>query len=420
MPKSEKFQQLPAPWDRIFSLFTRLFVWALLIAVLYLLRPFFLLIFLTFVFAYIQNHGVEGLAHRFKNRAYRVTLVFVIFLGVIVGTFYFLAPHVRNQMAEFGLKHETYMDQADDAIYRTIDSTPALKRFLEGQATDKEGKDEKDGEGKDGDPKEPEQDPKPEPKKPEDRPPIVRPFVLGLLGLGGDDGEKKNLEQSFSAFQAIVGGLVGITSSFLLSILFSFLIVLDLPKLSRSVQGLAKTRLDFIYEEAADNIYQFAKRLGRALEAQLFIAVLNTIFTAIGVYFLGLPSIVFLSTIVFFCSFIPVAGVFLSSAPICLLALQTGGDNAVRLMLFSIGFIVIIHMIEAYILNPKIYGHHLRMNSVLVLIVLTIAGKIVGVWGLVLGIPVVNYIFVTAIRKKPGEDEDDEDGGGAEIPVAPA
>ena len=74
MPKSEQFQKLPAPWDRIFSLGTRTFVWVLLIGILYILRPFFLLIFLTFVFAYIQSHGVEGLRHRFRHRADRVTI----------------------------------------------------------------------------------------------------------------------------------------------------------------------------------------------------------------------------------------------------------------------------------------------------------------------------------------------------------
>ena len=124
MPKSEKFQQLPAPWDRIFALSTRLFVWALLITVIYILRPFFLLMFLTFVFAYIQSHAVQGLAHRFKNRVYRVMLVFMIFLGVIVGTFYFLTPHVRNQMEDFGENYTVYMEQADKAIYNFIDNNP--------------------------------------------------------------------------------------------------------------------------------------------------------------------------------------------------------------------------------------------------------------------------------------------------------
>jgi predicted PurR-regulated permease PerM len=104
-----------------------------------------------------------------------------------------------------------------------------------------------------------------------------------------------------------------------------------------------------------------------------------------------------LSAIVFLCSFIPVAGVFISSTPICLLALQEV-DGGFGLMLMTIAMILIVHAVETYILNPRIYGHHMRMNPVLVLIVLTIGGKLFGVWGLVLGIPIVNYVFRHAIR----------------------
>ena len=66
MPQSPESQEktLPPPWDRLFSLTSRMFVWGLALAVLYLLRPLLLVIFLTFVFAYIQAHGVDGLQHR--------------------------------------------------------------------------------------------------------------------------------------------------------------------------------------------------------------------------------------------------------------------------------------------------------------------------------------------------------------------
>ncbi|MBX3465101.1 MAG: AI-2E family transporter, partial [Planctomycetes bacterium] len=190
--------------------------------------------------------------------------------------------------------------------------------------------------------------------------------------------------------------VLGYASSFLLSLLFSFLIVLDLPKISRGIRGLAHTRVGFIYEEVADNIAGFGRVLGRALEAQLFIAVCNTILTAIGIWMLDVPNLLVLSVIVFFCSFIPVVGTFLSSTPICLLALQSGG---VGTMVLAIGLICLIHALETYVLNPQIYGHHMHMNPVLVLIVLTIGGKLFGVWGLVLGIPIVNYVFRHAIRR---------------------
>jgi predicted PurR-regulated permease PerM len=188
-----------------------------------------------------------------------------------------------------------------------------------------------------------------------------------------------------------------------MSLLFSFLIVLDLRKITRGVQGLKNTKIGFIYDEVADNIAGFGRVLGRALEAQLFIAVCNTILTAIGIWVLGLPNMLVLSTIVFFCSFIPVVGTFISSTPIALLALQSGG---VTTMMIAIAIIMVVHALETYVLNPQIYGHHMHMNPVLVLIVLTIGGKLFGIWGLVLGIPIVNYVFRHAIRhpaERPAE-----------------
>ena len=400
MPKSEKFQKLPAPWDRIFSLSTRLIVWSLLITVIYILRPFFLLIFLTFVFAYVQTHSVEGLQHRFRKRAYRVVLVFVVFLGVIGGTGYFIAPHVQEQTQTFVSNWDEYMEEADVTIRNVLADYPSVLSLLEtppiseagqGPPADVDGQDTAAAQ-------ESQQLPKA----------ILEPQLANLfLGFSGDDPSTSiNPEKVLGQLQTAFSAVLGITSAFLLSILFSFLIVLDLPKLTLSVRALANTRLDFIYEEVAENIHDFGKVLGRALEAQLLIAICNTLLTAVGIFFIGLESIIFLATIVFFCSFIPVVGVFISSTPICLLALQSGSESVsgIQMMLIAIALILLIHFIEAYFLNPRIFGHHLRMNAVIVLIVLTIGGKLFGVWGLILGLPVVNYFFVTAIRRKPAPE----------------
>ena len=120
--------------------------------------------------------------------------------------------------------------------------------------------------------------------------------------------------------------------------------------------------------------------------------------TAGVIYVLGVQkSIAFLCLIVFFCSFIPVAGVFISSVPICLLALQKSGFTGLVLGAFLIWG---IHVVEAYILNPKIYGEKLKINPVLVLIILTIAGKLFNVWGLLLSLPIYTYVFGHAIKEE--------------------
>src|SRR5262249_36506229 len=108
---------------------------------------------------------------------------------------------------------------------------------------------------------------------------------------------------------------------------------------------------------------------------------------------------------VFLCSFIPVAGVFVSSTPICLIALQdpTGGLGR---MLMVIVMVLIVHAIETYVLNPKIYGHHMRMNPWRVLIVLRVAGKLIGVGGLGPGIPIMNSLSRHAIRFPKAQPQD--------------
>jgi predicted PurR-regulated permease PerM len=392
-----QYKTLPPPWDRIFSMGMRLFVWTLLAATLYILRPFFPLIFMTFVFAYIQAHGVDGLQSRIRSRPLRVTIVGLVFLGTILATVFTLAPQIEKQGLKLFNDSPKLIATADQSINRYL--TKEYPQVWEKLKEREEHMAQLDGA------------PAAEPGKPRE-PHLLRDLFESVFG-GGEQGTvspeamKQRTKETVAKWIDVGSSVLGYVSSFLLSLLFSFLIVLDLAKLKLAVTGLNRTKIGFIYREVADNVATFSRVLGRSLEAQLFIALLNTILTSIGIWVLGIDSsnIPVLAAIVFLCSFIPVAGVFISSTPICLLALQdpTGG---IGLMLGSIAMILIVHAVETYILNPRIYGHHMRMNPVLVLIVLTVAGKLVGVWGFVLGIPLVNYFFRHAIRYPQDADKE--------------
>ncbi len=97
-----------------------------------------------------------------------------------------------------------------------------------------------------------------------------------------------------------------------------------------------------------------------------------------------------LSIIVFVCSFVPVLGVFISTTPIVLVALNAGGPG---LSLAAIALVIVIHAIEAYVLNPLIYGRHLKLNPVLTLIILYVGYHAFGLWGMLLGVPVARYFI---------------------------
>ena len=359
--------------ERIIPALIRTLVWGGVFAVVFILRSFFLLLFLTFVFGYIQNRGVNRLGSLIPNRPLRVVLVASIFLGVLIAGGVFLVPRAKERTVLFVTELPQYVERLDQELgvlgerYPMIaNAIPELGVFADHSAPGGKSR--------------------------------VAALVQQIFGMGEHPEGQNKVNQLLDLVRGVGGRIAAIASAFLLALLFSFLIVLDLPRLSASVCSLENSKLGFIYREVAGSIRDFATVLGKALEAQFVIAVVNALLTAIGVSMLGLGSaMAFLTVIVFLCSFIPVLGVFISSVPICLIALQASGLTT---MLLAIIMITVIHLLEGYVLNPRIYGSYMRINPVIVLVILTIGAKLFHIWGLVLGVPICTYIFGHVIQHK--------------------
>jgi predicted PurR-regulated permease PerM len=337
-----------------------------------------LLIFLTFVFGFLQSHTVNRLERWIPSRTLRAWIVGLALLGALTGAGIFLGPRLSVQTRIFVANSSSYVAVVDAQLFKLAEAVPFISEAVPQLVQSGES-------------------------------PTIS-LAQQFLGINGtesgpessatiqNDSDDHDVPELLNNLMRLSGKIAAIVSAFLLSILFSFLIVLDLPNLTRSVCNLENSRLRFAYREVAPSLRVFATVLGQALEAQFRIAILNAILTALGLWFLGLEHyLAFLSAIVFLFSFVPVAGVFISSVPICLVALQQSG---VETMFFAILMITIIHIIEAYILNPQIYGARLRINPVIVLVILTVGGKLFHFWGLVLGVPFCTWIFTHAIRNQ--------------------
>ena len=373
------------PWQRsefIYSLLSKLVVWGSIFGILYLLRSFSLLIFLIFIFCYIQSNAVQKIKPWIQNRTARVILVALSFLTLFLVAMAILVPQIRDQSISITNNFEEYAQATDKQLELLLENYPLLAKILpEEELIPDIHTDDWSFSGS-----------------------TLARVVQPLLESGGDGG-KESLLSVFSTVGDIGTTLLGISSQFVLSLLFSFLIVLDLPNLKKGAINLQRTRLKYFYDEVADSLVSFGLTLGRAFEAQFIVSIVNTILTAGGIWFLDIrDEIAFLSLIVFLCGFIPIAGVFISSVPICLIALAKGGLPS---MLLAVALISFVHAVESYILNPRIFGTHLRLNPVVVMILMTVSGKLFGVWGLVLCLPITTYIFRDAIQLKELPDDEE-------------
>lgn len=57
-----------------------------------------------------------------------------------------------------------------------------------------------------------------------------------------------------------------------------------------------------------------------------------------------------------------------------------------------------VHFVEAYGLNPAIYSAHLKLHPLLVLTVLVVAEHSLGVWGLLLAVPLTVFALDYVLR----------------------
>ena len=131
LPRPDVTYRPSLAWETVLPLATRLLVWGIIFGLLALLSSFFTLIFLTFVFAYLQSSIVDGLL-RFapKRRTSLVILVGGLFLSLVISVSVFLAPQVYQQAAGFARGFTVYMQGIDRALIDLANRYPFLQEAI--------------------------------------------------------------------------------------------------------------------------------------------------------------------------------------------------------------------------------------------------------------------------------------------------
>ena len=146
---------------------------------------------------------------------------------------------------------------------------------------------------------------------------------------------------------------------------------------------------------------KFINSFGVVIEAQLFIALVNTLITTITLIFLQMPNIPSLAIMVFLLSLVPVAGAMISVVPLSIIAYTVNGLQGV---LSIVVMIVVIHLLETYVLNPKFMSSRTKLPVFFTFVVLMVGDRLFGTWGLIVGIPIFTFILdILGVKKLPQE-----------------
>jgi predicted PurR-regulated permease PerM len=131
-------------------------------------------------------------------------------------------------------------------------------------------------------------------------------------------------------------------------------------------------------DEVSDVVHAF-------VSGQLLAALLFAVFTAVLLMILGVPAVAPLAVIAGLCDVIPVLGILLATIPAALLALSVSPGTAVTVLVAYLAY----HQFETYFLLPRIYGNKLKISTLSVLLALLVGGRLQGIIGAVLVLPLV-------------------------------
>jgi len=182
---------------------------------------------------------------------------------------------------------------------------------------------------------------------------------------------------------SVFGGFI----SALIVLVLTFYMVVDRDGLSKFVRSLLPAK----YEEyAITRIEKVREKMGAWVRGQLLLCLLIGGSSYMVLTLLGIKFAASLALLAGVMELVPIAGFFISGIPAVLIALFHSPWSALGVL---IAYIVIAG-VEANILVPLIMRKAVGLSPIVVILALIIGGKLLGVIGILIAVPIVTTAAV--------------------------
>lgn len=194
----------------------------------------------------------------------------------------------------------------------------------------------------------------------------------------------------FSSTVGIVGGIINGVTSFFIGFIFSIYILFQKENLSRQVKKLLYALLPL---KAADKAVYIGKlsytTFSNFLSGQCVEAVILGLMFFVAMSIFRMPYAVLIGMLIALLALIPIFGAFIGLGLGFFLIVMV---NPMQAFAFVILFLV-LQQIEGNLIYPHVVGGTVGLPSIWVLFAVTIGGKLMGITGMLLFIPVCSVCY---------------------------
>lgn len=143
-------------------------------------------------------------------------------------------------------------------------------------------------------------------------------------------------------------------------------------------------------EAARDTFAAISRALRSWLGAQGIAMVAVGVLTSLGLWAIGMPSVLALGLVAALAEFVPIVGPIIAAVPALLIALTLGMDT----LLWTLGLYILIQQIEGNLIMPMVTQQAVALPPALALFSVVALGLLFGPLGVVLGAPLAIVLFV--------------------------
>lgn len=134
--------------------------------------------------------------------------------------------------------------------------------------------------------------------------------------------------------------------------------------------------------------------LGSYVKTQVQVAAIDAFGIGIGAVALGVPLAIPITVLVFFGSFIPIVGAFVSGSVAVFIALVNNGlTNAVIMLIV----VIAVQQIEGHVLQPWMMGSAVSVHPVAVVLSVAVGTLVAGIPGALFSVPLVAFTNVVVL-----------------------
>lgn len=210
--------------------------------------------------------------------------------------------------------------------------------------------------------------------------------ALRILASNIDNVVNQLGDLSGSLFTRTIGFVNGLVAVITVLIL-SFYLLLDAQGLNKIYKGVMPPAW---HEDFVETTKKITSRLGAWLRAQIILMIAVGFSVTIGLLLIRSPYALSLGIWAGLMEAIPIVGPWIGALPGVAIGLSESPlQGFLTLMVY-----LVVQQLESSILVPKIMGRSVGLNPVVVIVAILIGGKLYGLWGILLAVPLTAVISV--------------------------